>query len=93
VKASEDAAHVQTLRNTEASVRAYWGSHPLGLQYATDPSIDVCTPELLEQTRHWMNPYKWPWIMGPIEQEARMLEGGVRLFNVAAGSAMTRSSS
>ena len=58
--------------NTEATVsavRAYWDSHPLGLQYVTDPSIEVGTPEFFEHIRPWMNPYKFPWIMDRIERE------------------------
>ena len=63
--------------NTEATVsavRAYWDSHPLGLQYVTDPSIEVGTPEFFEHIRPWMNPYKFPWIMDRIERESKQLQ-------------------
>jgi ubiquinone/menaquinone biosynthesis C-methylase UbiE len=63
------------ISSTVSAVHNYWNSHTLGLQYVTDPSIEVGTPEFFEHIRPWMNPYKFPWIMDRIEQESRLLKG------------------
>jgi ubiquinone/menaquinone biosynthesis C-methylase UbiE len=63
------------LDQTVSSVRRYWDSHPLGLQYVTDPSIEVGTPAFFDHIRPWMNPYKFPWIMERIERESHTLRG------------------
>jgi ubiquinone/menaquinone biosynthesis C-methylase UbiE len=57
------------------AIRAYWDSHPLGLQYVTDPSVEPETPEFFAHIRPWMNPYKFPWIMERIDREAAGLRG------------------
>jgi len=57
------------------SVRDYWNSHPLGVQYVSNPDIQPGTPEFFEHIRPWMNPYKFPWIMEGIESEAAHLRG------------------
>lgn len=56
-----------------SDVREYWDSHPLGLQYVTDSSLEVGSPEFFEHIRPWMNPFKFPWIMERIEREAEIL--------------------
>lgn len=61
--------------NVVNAVRDYWNNHPLGLQYVTDPSLEVGTPEFFEHIKPWMNPYKFPWIMERIEREAGLLRG------------------
>ena len=63
------------LQDTVSAVRKYWDSHPLGLQYVTDPSIEIGTPEFYDHIRPWMNPYKFPWIMDRIDRESRGLQG------------------
>jgi len=60
---------------TVSAVRSYWESHTLGLQYVTDGSLIPGTPEFFAHIRPWMNPYKFPWIMARIEQEAAQLRG------------------
>lgn len=62
-------------RSTVSAVRNYWESHPLGLQYVTDSSLEIGSPEFFAHIRQWMNPYKFPWIMKRIEQEAAILKG------------------
>lgn len=56
-------------------IRDYWDSHPLGVQYVTDPEIEVGSPEFFAHIRPWMNPYKFSWIMERIEREAALLRG------------------
>jgi ubiquinone/menaquinone biosynthesis C-methylase UbiE len=82
--AHEDAKDMQAVRSTEAAVRSYWDAHPLGLQYVTDPSIEVGTAEFFQHIRPWMNPYKFPWILERIEREAATLAGG-HLLEVGCG--------
>lgn len=65
----------ETLQSTVNAVHAYWDSHTLGMQYVTDHSIEVGTPEFFAHIRPWMNPYKFPWIMERIEREAALLKG------------------
>lgn len=67
-----------------AEVRHYWNSHPLGLQYVTDPTIDVGTPEFFEHIRPWMNPFKFSWIMQRIDREAKALRGK-KLLEIGCG--------
>lgn len=66
------------------SIRAYWDTHPLGLQYRVDPSIELGSAEFFEHIRPWMNPYKFPWIMERIEREAAQLKGR-HLLEVGCG--------
>lgn len=73
--------------DTDASVeqvRQYWDTHPLGLQYLTDPTIEVGTPEFFEHIRPWMNPFKFSWIMDRIDREAKALRGK-RLLEIGCG--------
>jgi SAM-dependent methyltransferase len=65
-------------------VRDYWDSHPLGLQYVTDPEIEIGSAAFFEHIRPWMNPYKFPWIMDRIEREAADLRGK-HLLEVGCG--------
>ncbi len=58
-----------------AAIYDYWNSHTLGLQYATDHTIKPGTREFFDHIRQWMNPYKFPWIMDRIDQEAKILRG------------------
>jgi ubiquinone/menaquinone biosynthesis C-methylase UbiE len=67
-----------------AEVRRYWDARPLGTQYVTDPTIEIGTPEYFEHIRPWMNPFKFPWIMERIEQEASRLKG-CHLLEVGCG--------
>ena len=55
------------LTDTRSNVRNYWDSHPLGLQYVTDPDVEPGTPEFFAHIRPWMNPYKFPWILERID--------------------------
>ena len=57
------------------SIREYWDSHTLGLQYVRDHSLQPGTAEFFAHIRPWMNPYKFPWIMDRIEREAELLRG------------------
>jgi SAM-dependent methyltransferase len=66
---------MSSLGSTEAAVRRYWDAHPLGLQYVSDPRIEVGSREFFAHIRPWMNPYKFPWIMERIEREAVLLRG------------------
>ena len=66
------------------AVRSYWNTHTLGLQYASDPTIEPGTPEFFAHIRPWMNPYKFPWIMQRIEREAALLRGR-HLLEVGCG--------
>lgn len=61
-------------RSVEA-VREYWDSHPLGRQYVRDPDLVEGSPEFFDHIRPWMGPFKFPWILGRIEREARLLQG------------------
>ena len=65
-------------------VREYWNTHPLGLQYMTDNSIDVGSREFFAHIRPCMNPFKFPWIMERIEREAEILKG-LHLLEVGCG--------
>jgi ubiquinone/menaquinone biosynthesis C-methylase UbiE len=60
---------------TVSAVRRYWDSHPLGLQYVTDRSIEPGSAAFFEHIRPWMNPFKFPWIMDRIERESPALKG------------------
>ena len=64
-----------TSQATVAAVHDYWNSHTLGLQYITDTSLEVGSPQFFAHIRPWMNPYKFPWIMARIEREAAILKG------------------
>ncbi len=66
------------------SVHDYWNAHTLGLQYVTDPGLEVGSPEFFAHIRPWMNPFKFPWIMERIEREAARLQGK-RLLEVGCG--------
>lgn len=75
------------MRSTEGTVeqiRHYWDTHPLGVQYLTDDTIEVGTPEFFAHIRQWMNPYKFPWIMRRITREAELLRGK-HLLEVGCG--------
>jgi len=63
------------LESKVSVVRHYWEVHPLGQQYVTDSSVEIGTPEFFAHIRHWMNPYKFDWIMARIEREAANLRG------------------
>ena len=65
----------EKLSITVVEVHEYWNTHTLGLQYVTDKSIKPGTPEFFAHIRPWMNPYKFPWIMERIRQEAKLLKG------------------
>lgn len=67
-----------------AAIEKYWNSHPLGIQYVSDPDVEDGSPEFFEHIRPWMNPYKFPWIMDRIEAEAGRLAGR-RLLEVGCG--------
>jgi ubiquinone/menaquinone biosynthesis C-methylase UbiE len=67
-----------------AAIRRYWDAHPLGLQYVSMQGIKQGTPEFFEHIRPWMNPYKFPWIMERIEEEAQKLKGK-KLLEVGCG--------
>jgi ubiquinone/menaquinone biosynthesis C-methylase UbiE len=67
-----------------ASIRRYWDSHPLGLQYVSDPDIPEGSPEFFEHIRPWMNPYKFPWIMQRIDAESSRLKGK-KLLEIGCG--------
>jgi SAM-dependent methyltransferase len=58
---------------TVSAVRSYWNTHTLGLQYVKDTTLAPGTPEFFAHIRPWMNPFKFPWIMQRIEQEAGSL--------------------
>jgi ubiquinone/menaquinone biosynthesis C-methylase UbiE len=67
-----------------AAVHDYWNTHTLGLQYVTDTTLPIGSPEFFEHIRPWMNPYKFPWIMARIEREAVLLRGQ-HLLEVGCG--------
>ncbi len=58
-----------------SAVYDYWNSHTLGMQYVTDKSLSIGSPEFFAHIRPWMNPYKFPWIMDRIEHESAILRG------------------
>lgn len=62
----------------------YWNHHTLGLQYQTDPDVEVGSREFFEHIRPWMNPYKFPWIMRRIQDEAAKLQG-LHLLEIGCG--------
>lgn len=62
-------------QTTVSSVRNYWDSHPLGLQYVTDKNLEIGSPEFFVHIKPWMSPFKFPWIMDRIESEAARLKG------------------
>lgn len=75
------------LQETVSAVRAYWDSHPLGLQYfqyLDKPDIEEGSREFFAQIRPWMNPYKFPWIMDRIEREAARIGDG-HLLEIGCG--------
>jgi ubiquinone/menaquinone biosynthesis C-methylase UbiE len=74
----------ESLQSTVNAVQTYWDSHTLGMQYVTDHSVEVGTPEFFAHIRPWMNPYKFPWIMDRIEREADIL-AGKHLLEVGCG--------
>ena len=67
-----------------SAVRSYWDTHTLGLQYASDPTLESGSAEFFAHIRPWMNPYKFPWIMRRIECEAALL-AGKHLLEVGCG--------
>jgi SAM-dependent methyltransferase len=67
-----------------ADIRSYWDTHPLGLQYVTDPSLEVGSAEFYDHIRPWMGPFKFPWIMPRIESTAANLRGK-RLLEIGCG--------
>lgn len=67
-----------------SAVREYWNSHPLGLQYVTDESLEVGSPEFFAHIRPWMGPFKFPWIMERIERESARLRGA-HLLEIGCG--------
>jgi ubiquinone/menaquinone biosynthesis C-methylase UbiE len=73
-----------SLQATVSAVHDYWNARTLGLQYVTDKSLRVGSPEFFAHIRPWMNPYKFPWIMERIEREAAILEGK-HLLEVGCG--------
>jgi ubiquinone/menaquinone biosynthesis C-methylase UbiE len=72
------------LQDKVEAVHDYWNAHTLGLQYVTDRSLEVGSPEFFEHIRPWMNPYKFAWIMKRIEREAAILRGK-HLLEVGCG--------
>jgi ubiquinone/menaquinone biosynthesis C-methylase UbiE len=73
-----------SLQATVLTVHDYWNARTLGLQYVTDASLEVGSPEFFAHIRPWMNPYKFPWIMERIEREAAILRGK-HLLEVGCG--------
>jgi ubiquinone/menaquinone biosynthesis C-methylase UbiE len=63
----------ESVKKSVTAVREYWESHPLGLQYLKDSSLEVGSTEFFAHIRPWMNPYKFPWIMNRIERESEIL--------------------
>ncbi len=74
----------QSVNAVVESVREYWDAHPLGLQYVSDPSVEIGSAAFYEHIRPWMNPYKFPWIMERIESEAANLRGK-KLLEIGCG--------
>jgi 2-polyprenyl-3-methyl-5-hydroxy-6-metoxy-1,4-benzoquinol methylase len=66
------------------AVYEYWQTHPLGVQYQLGPQVEIGSREFFAQSRPWMNPFKFPWIMGRIEREASRLQGG-HLLEIGCG--------
>lgn len=62
----------------------YWNQHTLGLQYATDKSIEPGTKEFFDHIRPWMNPFKFDWIMRRIDSEAHNIGSG-HLLEIGCG--------
>ncbi|MHC4476797.1 MAG: class I SAM-dependent methyltransferase [Planctomycetota bacterium] len=75
MKSTEKKSDNSWENHTVSKVREYWDSHTLGLQYVTDPKIEVGSHEFFHHIRPWMNPYKFSWIMERIEREAIILKG------------------
>jgi ubiquinone/menaquinone biosynthesis C-methylase UbiE len=73
-----------TLQGTVEAVHDYWNLHTLGLQYMTDGTLEVGSPEFFAHIRPWMNPFKFAWIMERIEREAALLKGK-HLLEVGCG--------
>jgi len=77
----------QELKDTVASVRAYWDAHPLGRQYfqfLSRPDIEEGSEEFFDEIRPWMNPYKFAWIMERIDREAGIIADG-HLLEIGCG--------
>jgi ubiquinone/menaquinone biosynthesis C-methylase UbiE len=72
------------METTLTAIHEYWNSHTLGLQYVTNESLEVGSPEFFAHVRPWMTPYKFPWIMARIEREATLLKGK-HLLEVGCG--------
>jgi ubiquinone/menaquinone biosynthesis C-methylase UbiE len=70
--------------NTTEAIRHYWQNHPLGNQYVTDSSLIPGSREYFDHIRPWMNPFKFPWIMERIENEAALLQGK-QLLEIGCG--------
>jgi ubiquinone/menaquinone biosynthesis C-methylase UbiE len=58
-----------------AAVHDYWNARTLGLQYVTEPNLEVGSAEFFAHIRPWMTPFKFAWIMERIEREAALLKG------------------
>jgi ubiquinone/menaquinone biosynthesis C-methylase UbiE len=71
-------------KDTIDAVRSYWNTHTLGLQYASDQTLEPGTAEFFAHIRPWMNPYKFPWIMQRIERESQLLKGK-QLLEIGCG--------
>jgi ubiquinone/menaquinone biosynthesis C-methylase UbiE len=69
---------------TLVAIREYWNSRPLGVQYRSDPTLELGSVEFFAHIRPWMTPYKFPWIMERIEREAVLLKGK-HLLEVGCG--------
>jgi len=67
-----------------AAVRDYWDAHTLGLQFVTDPTLAVGSPEFFDHVRKWMNPFRFPEIMPRIDRNALELKGK-HLLEVGCG--------
>lgn len=72
------------LQGTVDQIRAYWDSHPLGVQYQSRPGLEIGSPEFFADIRPWMNPFKFSWIMERIDREAGLLQGK-RLLEIGCG--------
>jgi 2-polyprenyl-3-methyl-5-hydroxy-6-metoxy-1,4-benzoquinol methylase len=72
---SEIDTSTHTDPGTRQAIFDYWNEHTLGMQYVTDQSIEVGSPEFFRHIQPWMNPYKFPWIMDRIDSEASLLKG------------------
>jgi SAM-dependent methyltransferase len=67
-----------------SSIRDYWNARTLGVQYVTDNTLEKGSRAYFDHIRPWMNPYKFPWIMERIEEEAGRLRGK-HLLEVGCG--------